>query len=228
MIGNLIRSLYGQPINRYFRLGARYLAKIPSAFCREIALEQAMDYVGRCEVGGDYLEFGVYQGRTFAAACFLARERKLPMRFWAFDSFEGLPSSEGEFGAGAYECSGDDFLKNVKKCIGDISGVQLVPGWFSESLNRNNPALAGLDKVAVAWIDCDLYESTKPVLEFLIPHLQDGGLIFFDDWFCLKGRPDCGEQRACQEWLKSNPQIQLMPYSRFGWHGQSFIVHFCG
>jgi len=48
------------------------------------------------------VEFGVFQGRTFAAACFLARERNLQMRFWAFGSFEGLPSDEGEFTRGAY------------------------------------------------------------------------------------------------------------------------------
>jgi hypothetical protein len=31
--------------------------------------------------------------------------------------------------------------------------------------------------VAVAWIDCDLYESTVPVLDFLTDGLQDGSVL---------------------------------------------------
>ncbi len=221
----IIRWLFGSPVNRYFRFGLRYAAKLPSAFAREIALEEAMNYARRCELTGDYLEFGVFQGRTFSAACFLGRECRLDMRFWAFDSFQGLPSSEGEFGAGAYAFSQESFLKNVRKCVGHVEDVRVVPGWFSDSLVPGNPLLKDLKPVAIAWVDCDLYESTQPVLEFLTSRLQDGSLIYFDDWFCFKGRPDCGEQRACAEWLQKNPHIQLMPYAKFGWHGQSFIVH---
>jgi O-methyltransferase len=221
----LIRRLFASAPNRYFRFGMRYLAKVPSAFAREIALEQAMNFVKQCKVPGDYLEFGVWQGRTFSAACYLARERGLDMQFWAFDSFEGLPSNEGEFQTGTYKCGQEAFLKNVRKCIGDVSRVHVVPGWFSDTLGNGNPQLSHLGPVAVAWVDCDLYESTKPVLEFLTHRLQDGSLIFFDDWYCVKGRSDCGEQRACREWLERNPAIKLMEYAKIAWHGQAFIVH---
>jgi O-methyltransferase len=226
MLGNVIRWLYQRPTQFYFRWGGRFIAKAPTAFCREVALDQGMEFLRQCEVGGDYVEFGVFQGRNFSGACLLGREYKLAMSFWAFDSFAGLPATEGEFKKGEFECGQDDFLRNVKNAVGHLTGVHIVPGWFSESLVPGNPALAGLGKVALAWIDCDLYESTKPVLEFLTPRLQHGSLLFFDDWFCFKGSPDCGEQRACQEWLSRNPKIRLMPYSQFGWNGKSFIVHF--
>ena len=75
-----------------------------------------MDYVQSCKVQGDYAEFGVYKGRTFAAACFLGRERRLTMRFWAFDSFAGLPDSEGEFRKGQFECGREEFLRIVRRC----------------------------------------------------------------------------------------------------------------
>jgi hypothetical protein len=226
-VSKLIRSLLVSSPSRYFRFGMRHLVKTHSAFAREIALEQAMNFVNKCEVPGDYLEFGVWQGRTFSAACFLARERRLDMQFWAFDSFQGLPGSEGEFGAGEYGCSRQSFLRNVKKCVRDLDRVHVVPGWFSETLVNENPLIETLRVVAVAWVDCDLYESTKPVLEFLTTRLQDGSLIFFDDWFSCKGRPDCGEQRACKEWLENKRHIRLTEYSKFGWHGQSFIVRLC-
>lgn len=225
MLKRLVYSLFGAPTNRYFRFGARYLAKVPSAFAREIALEQGMDFIQRCEVSGDYLEFGVYKGRTFSAAIFLADERRLGMRYWAFDSFDGLPATEGEFQKGSYRCDQESFLANVRTCVGPKDSIRTVPGWFSESLKAGNPLLKDLRKVAIAWVDCDLYASTVPVLDFLTDRVQDGSLLFFDDWFNFKGRPDQGEQQACREWLQRNPQISLMPYSRFGWHGQSFIVH---
>lgn len=223
-MNKLIHSLFGSSPSRYFRFGMRHLVKTHSAFAREIALEQAMNFASKCEVAGDYVEFGVWQGRTFSAACFLARERDLDMDFWAFDSFEGLPGAEGEFGVGQYTCSRESFLRNVKKCVRDLGRVHLVPGWFSETLVNGNPLIKSLRPVAVAWIDCDLYESAKPVLEFLTTRLQDGSLVFFDDWFTCKGRADRGEQKACSEWLEKNRHIHLTEYSRFGWHGQSFIA----
>jgi O-methyltransferase len=221
-----LMKFFGVASTPYFLFGVRQLLKITAGMPKELALAEAMYFVKSCEVQGDYLEFGVFQGRAFSAACFLARERRLKMQFWAFDSFEGLPSSEGEFQLGKYNCSQESFLRNVKKCVKDLSGIHVVPGWFDKTLVKDNPLLKALGPAAVVWVDCDLYESTVPVLDFLTDRLQDGSLIYFDDWFCFKGRPDFGEQRACREWLVRNPHIQLMPYSRFGCFGQSFIVHF--
>jgi hypothetical protein len=110
---------------------------------------------------------------------------------------------------GDWKCGLDQFLSQVKRHVRDASKLHVVEGWFSDSLTEDNPAVRGLDKVAIAWVDCDLYESTVPVLNFLTNRLQDGSLIFFDDWFCLKGHPDRGEQRACREWLERNPQVRL-------------------
>lgn len=65
---------------------------------------------------GDYLEFGVYRGRAFKAAYDEAiRHKYEEMRFFAFDSFEGLPEVKGEdekhkhFYKGQYACSESEF-----------------------------------------------------------------------------------------------------------------------
>ena len=60
----------------------------------------------------------------------------------------------------------------------DLTPLALV--FEDDGLVPNNPLLKPLKPVAVAWVDCDLYESTQPVLEFLTGRLQDGSLIFFD------------------------------------------------
>ena len=63
---------------------------------RERVMKQIMDFVANGRMPGDYLEFGVFRGGTFAPAYHFASRRALPhMRFYAFDSFQGLPPSEG-------------------------------------------------------------------------------------------------------------------------------------
>jgi hypothetical protein len=98
--------------------------------------------------------------------------------------------------------------------------LTVTGGLFDVSLPR-----ADRHRIAVAWVDCDLYESTVPVLDFLTTQLQDGAVLVFDDWFCFHGRPDRGEQRACREWLDANPEISLVPYRDFHWAGRSFLVN---
>jgi hypothetical protein len=194
----------------------------------------AMEYA-HYSVQGDYLEFGVYRGSTFALAFNIAaRWNKLrEMRFYAFDSFEGLPASRGvdvqgflhdEFAEGALACGVDEFRAKIARQGVDLSRVEIVPGWYDDVLNEQTRNRLPLRKAAIVWIDCDLYESTVPVLEFVTPYVQDGTLIAFDDWFCFHADPERGEQRAFREWLERHPEMRAVEFLKFGWHGNSFIL----
>ncbi len=81
------------------------------------------------------------------------------------------------------------------------------------------------NKVAVAMIHCDLYESAVPVLEFLTEFVQDGTVLIFDDWNCYRSNPNRGEQRAFKEWLDKNPNVKAAPFLGYNWHGQAFILN---
>lgn len=193
---------------------------------REMMMRTAMEFVGVSKVYGDYLEFGVYRGRSFNQAYYFACKRGLSnMRFYAFDSFQGLPKSSntdgGKFSESAYKCELDTFKHNIKHI--PSNRVTIIPGWFKDTLKQGQGY--NINKASVIWIDCDIYESTVPVLDFITPYLQDGTVIIFDDWFCYKGSPKEGEQRATSEWLERNPQIQLIEYHKMSWHGNSFLVH---
>jgi O-methyltransferase len=200
---------------------------------RRMMLAQAMDYA-RHSVEGDYLEFGVSKGGTFVAAVEYARKSELDaMRFYAFDSFQGLPAPKGldsrgfqhaDFTPGGYACSETDFRGILARARVDPARVTIVAGWYSEVLGAGSGLALPLRRAAVAWIDCDFYESTVPVLEFLTRYVQDGTLLIFDDWFCFRGDPERGEQRAFAEWLARNPWIRATELLRFGWHGTSFIL----
>src|SRR5215475_3758827 len=65
---------------------------------KNMGLLAALHLLSRIELDGDYLEFGVFRGETFRNAIRAAhqgfraaKERRFPGRFFAFDSFEGLP-----------------------------------------------------------------------------------------------------------------------------------------
>ena len=199
---------------------------------REKVLKQAMEFVRTNKLEGDYLEFGVYRGGTFMPAYhFSKRILKNSMKFYAFDSFEGLPEPTGvdtevkEFQKGEYSCSLDEFKKILKGNQVNLSDVIFIPGWYNETLNQKTKEELNIQKVAVVYIDCDLYESTVPVLDFITDYLQDGTIIIFDDWFHFKGNPDRGEQKAFAEWLNKNPEIKTSEFHKFGGYLNSFIVH---
>jgi hypothetical protein len=152
-------------------------------------------------IEGDYAEFGSCGAYTIALAHRAARQHKHRAKLWAFDSFQGLPKWEGNedehpaWREGSMKTTLDEFHK---KCA--LKGIpreeyETVPGFYNESLPVM-PADADPHDIALAYIDCDLYSSTKVVLEFLEPRLKHGMIIGLDDYFCYsstqvsgKGKP---------------------------------------
>ena len=102
------------------------------------------------------------------------------------------------------------------------SAARIIEGRLEQTLLH--PERIGLEQVAVAWIDCDLYASTVPVLDYLTARLAPGSVLIFDDWFTFRASPGHGEMRACAEWLEHNPGVMLTPWRQFHFTGQSFIV----
>ena len=108
-----------------------------------------------------------------------------------------------------------------------MDSVRIVKGWFADTLDPVKASSYDINVLSAVWIDCDLYESTVPVLQFISQYLTVGSVILFDDWRCYRNLPDFGEQRACREWLVANPQISLRELFSFGWHGLAFTVSTC-
>jgi O-methyltransferase len=55
--------------------------------------------------------------------------------------------------------------------------VQFLKGWFKDTLPT-----APIEKLAVARLDGDMYESTMQAIEALYPKLQPGGYLIVDDY----------------------------------------------
>lgn len=172
---------------------------------RRAYFDKAFQSVRNTQLRGDYLEFGVYGGSSFILAASLATKYGLnAMRYFAFDSFQGLPESEGKvFAAGEFCYSEQDFTRIIKKAGVPVEKVIKVKGWYSESLTNDVKQKYRLDKAAVVHIDCDLYSSAKDVLAFIEDIVQVGTIIVFDDWTVFRDeeRPeDFGEPKAFNEW----------------------------
>jgi hypothetical protein len=208
----------------------------PGILNRGSMLALAFDFLYGNMLDGDYLEFGSHTARTFRLA-WRAHERHAAVatRFFLFDSFEGLPEPKGidrhpKWQGGRLASSADEVVATA-----DAAGIpreryELVPGYYEESLTPafSQSLVARGVKAGIVYVDCDLYESAKLALEFVVPLLQSGTIVCFDDWFTFEGRPDRGEQRAAAEFLEAHAELSLVEYAQFGWHGKSFIVHLHG
>jgi hypothetical protein len=205
-------------------------------------------------VEGDYLEFGVFRGDSFIQAfktieavyrerCadqvhigsrhYRARVQELwsTMRFFAFDSFQGLPAIKGldalsnEFAETNFACPLDDFMRNLWAASVDASKVVVVPGYFDDTCRAQTIEKHGMKAGSIIHIDCDLYESAKACLNFILPLLVDGTVLIFDDWYCFRGNPALGEQRAFAEWASGLTEWTFTQYQKDSPWNNSFVAN---
>ena len=169
--------------------------------------EKAFRHIAAEGIEGDYLEFGVYRGRSIMMAFMLTRKFGLKhMRFLGFDSFLGLPSSEGPYPLGAARCSRAQFIRYVRDVGVDTRRVEIIEGLYSDSLNEQVKIRHKIANAAVVHVDCDLYLSARDVLGFVENLMQPGSILIFDEWhgFTEMVGPtqvqNYGEQKAFAEW----------------------------
>ena len=172
---------------------------------RNAGFRKAVSLVKENNIKGDYLEFGVYKGSSLIQFNNLFKEFSLnDVRMFAFDAFKGLPSSEGSaFKKGEFHFPKEFFLKRIKKAGVDPGSLIVVEGFFNESLTPRVKKDCKLDKACIIHIDCDLYESTVDVLNFVKELVQDGTVLIPDDYLSFQNEPDPlqhGEEKAFKEW----------------------------
>ena len=241
----------GRLRNEIIKRCRRFLHIPPNYIGNGGCIRTAASFTSWNQVPGDYLEFGVWKGHSFAVAyreIMQQRANHISLnysspgydvwktrtpRFFAFDSFEGLPEDSSaermiDYQPGSYSCSELDFSRLIARRGVQLSDVVIVKGWYDKTCVPATKQAHELDKVSIALIDCDLYESTVPVLDFLTDIVQQGTILIFDDWYRFRGDPNSGEQRACREWLERNPHIELIEYWKEAPQAVSFIVNLRG
>ena len=168
----------------------------------------------------DLYQFGVFTGRSMRGISLTLNKTNVPFRkFYGFDSFQGLPeeatslsadakyekAARNNWAAGLFNAA--DIYKTysfrtlrakIKHYIDD-SRVELIKGFFNESLTPTIAARLGMRPALYVDVDADLYSSSLQALDWLfqmkliVPGVT---VIGYDDWDF--GGPQ-GEQRAHRE-----------------------------
>ena len=195
-------------------------------------LMEAVNYCRVALMPFTYFEFGCHSARTFSAVINAAKYFKMEnMQFFAFDSFQGLPTTDvnedGVFQTGEFATPINEFLSKVKFRTGlKLNPQNIIEGYYSDSLTED--VQKRMPKVGMVHIDVDLYSSTKEVLNFIKPLLVVGTVILFDDYYCFPPDSQHGEMKALIEFCEENPDFKVKEWKSYSTFGQSFFVANCG
>jgi predicted O-methyltransferase YrrM len=178
-----------------------YLSSVIPSNRLNFLVEKCKETLRHCP--GNVLEVGVYKGGSTVRLAKTIQEICPDFRIFALDTFSGHPYTDGHpvHPVGKY---GDVNLQELKKCIvsaGYGTHVKLYRGSVEQIL-RNLP----LSQISFAHIDCDLYIPTKYCAMEVPKLMNDGGVIYFDDY----GHDHCpGATTAVQE-VFSEDQLSIV------------------
>lgn len=168
-------------------------------------------------IRGDLIETGVWRGgASILARAVLKLSGVTNRRVLVADSFKGLPPPDPD----QYPADSESSLHEYDELAISLEEVQenfrrfgllddqvvFVPGWFRDTM----PTLA-VERLAIARLDGDMYESTIDPLRHLFDRVTSGGWIIIDDYVlenCARAVHDFFDERAI------NPE--LIPIDRVG------------
>jgi hypothetical protein len=199
------RKLQDIALEETARFIMEHMDGVPS-FASDLALlKHAWQHADHAQ-DGLICEFGVWRGATIDFIAALTSRT-----VYGFDSFEGLPERWRDgFERGHFK------LARLPKVS---ANVRLVEGWFDKSL----PVflIKHSEMAAFIHIDCDLYSSTKTVLDLLGDRIVGGTVIVFDELFNYTGWQK-GEYKAFQEFIASTGHTyEWLGYCRY--HSQAAV-----
>ncbi len=151
------------------------------------------------KVSGMVLEFGVRHGNSIIQLAALANQR-----VHGFDSFEGIPEDWHDEGRGSYSTKGV-----IPKVPNEVT---LHQGWFDQTLPAFLMQHAGPARLIN--IDCDIYSSTKTVLDSLASRIVIGTVIIFDEYI------------GNEHWRKDEYKAFQEAVAKFNWRYEYLCFSF--
>jgi hypothetical protein len=213
-----------------------FIIRIPAVAEHNIgkygAIKKAFYLTGLEQLEGDYLEFGVFTGSSFVCALRAHKTLRylgnIETSFYGFDSFVGFGEvSENDthpfYQDSTFSVHEERVVGNILKKAGNIP-VNIISGYFEETLQGKTAGSLGVKKARVVLIDCDLKDPTRLSLNFILPVLQPGTVVIMDDFFSYRGDEEKGVAGAFSEFCKENPGISWRKVSDYGYGGVVYIV----
>lgn len=155
--------------------------------------------VAHAKVKGLVLEFGVRHGKSIRQLVQLTGQET-----HGFDSFQGLPEEWHAEAKGSYSTRGK--IPKVPPL------VKLHVGWFDETLPPFVEKYP--DPVRLINIDCDIYSSTKTLLEHLSDRIVPGTVLVFDEYI------------GNEHWREDEYKAFQEAVSAYGWRYEYLAVSF--
>lgn len=182
---------------------------------RIASLVNAVNYLVKNNIDGDFVECGVWRGgSTMAAIDTLVKTGDKNREIYLYDTYEGMsePTEHDKVftGTAADELMNTSdkndptsvwcysALEEVQKNVGTLrypaGKVHYIKGKVEDSIPQTLPG-----KIALLRLDTDWYESTAHELKHLYPLLVPGGVIIIDDYGHWEGA-----RKAVDEYIVEN------------------------
>lgn len=176
---------------------------------------------------GDYLEFGVSRGTSFACMyAALETEGLKDVRLIGFDSFEGMPPESAEEGwvPGQFRSTIGETRQYLTERGIDWGRTHLVQGWFRDTLTNATRERLNMTNASLIMVDCDIYSASRDVLWFVEPLIGQRAVILFDDWGPQEEKGEIGQKEAFAEFLEAFPSLKAQALESYSDASRVFLV----
>lgn len=131
-------------------------------------------------IKGDIIELGAYKGGTSTLLAMLLNQINSKKKLYICDTFEGHPYDDdhGRDKKGFFSDTNTSLVKAKFRKFNVAKRIEIIKGMFEKSLYQSLKNKS----FSFAFVDCDLYQSSKFALDFLIPRMQKGSIIAIHDY----------------------------------------------
>ena len=181
---------------------------------RVVALADAVEYVVRRDIPGDFIECGVWRGgSSMAVALTLMRLGVSDRRLWLYDTFGTMPPAgehDRDYAGRPLTQGALDPVNNASQTSGltlpEVQTALATTGYpperviYVEGLVEETIPSSAPERSALLRLDTDWYESTRHELAELYPRLERGGVLLIDDYGHF-----AGARKAVDEYFATEP-----------------------
>ena len=172
-------------------------------------LMRLLDFIFKTkQIEGNIIELGSYKGGTALVLAHFLKRNSINKLIYSCDTFEGHPYDDkhGTDVKGSFKSTESSNIESRFRRFGVINDIQIIKGRFEDTLYKNLVK----NRFSLAFIDCDLYQSTQYSLNFVIPRMMDGSVIVFHDYRV----PTYGLTKAVHDFCeKSGLKVNIYPFA---------------
>jgi O-methyltransferase len=163
------------------------------------------------KIKGNAIEVGVWRGGTAGILTKVLKDKKV----YLADTFEGVVKSSGweHYSDSAHSDTTQDLVQNFLKNTMKVDNYEIIKGIFPEE----SGSIIESESFSLAYLDLDVYLSTKDAFNFIWPKMNKNGIVVFDDYGMISACE--GIYRFVNEIKHDNDKIFFQ-----NMNGQAYII----